>query len=259
MPAVIRSRLTFANVCSFLALLLALSTSGAYAANTVFSTDIVDGEVKTPDIAANAIGTGKIGNGQVRPEDINADAVDGSKILDASVSSADLGFESVNSGEIASDAVNGSEVAANAIDGDEILDGAVTASDLANNSVNTSELATGAVTSGKIGTGQVGAANVANGSLTALEFAGGRSNGAITLNAGFVANGRCRDVGISVPGAEPGDAVLFSVNSSIPQGIVLTGVRVSSDDVIVGKACNLTGGAFPQLDNIQVAIVTFAI
>ena len=26
-----------------------------------------------------------------------------------------------------------------------------------------------------------------------------------------------------------------------------------------GKACNLTGGVFPQLNNIQVAIVTFTL
>ena len=55
MIARFRSRLTFANVCSLLALLIALGTGSAYAANTVFSTDIVDGEVKTADIANNAV------------------------------------------------------------------------------------------------------------------------------------------------------------------------------------------------------------
>ena len=54
MPDFVR-RLTFANVCSFLALLIALGTGSAYAANTVFSTDIVDGEVKTADLDNNAV------------------------------------------------------------------------------------------------------------------------------------------------------------------------------------------------------------
>ena len=58
----IRSHLTFANIAAGLALVIALGTGTAYAANTVFSADIVDGEVKTPDIASNAVGTGKIGN-----------------------------------------------------------------------------------------------------------------------------------------------------------------------------------------------------
>ena len=147
MIARFRSRLTFANVCSFFALLIALGTGSAYAANTVFSTDIVDGEVKTADIANNAVRSTKIGTGQVLNQDLGADAVDGSKIFDASVSAADLGFESVNSGEIATDAVNGSEVAANAIDSDEILDNSLTLFDLGQNSVNGPEITNGAVTS----------------------------------------------------------------------------------------------------------------
>jgi hypothetical protein len=46
---------TFAKVCSVLALTVALGTGTAYAANTVFSTDIVDGEVKAADIGANQV------------------------------------------------------------------------------------------------------------------------------------------------------------------------------------------------------------
>ena len=59
-------------MCSFLALLIALGTGSAYAANTVFSTDIVDGEVKTADLDNNAVRSTKIGTGQV-PTDLAAD------------------------------------------------------------------------------------------------------------------------------------------------------------------------------------------
>ena len=50
-----RTRITYANVMSTVAVFLALATGGAYAANTVFSTDIVDGEVKNPDLATSAV------------------------------------------------------------------------------------------------------------------------------------------------------------------------------------------------------------
>ena len=50
MPA-LRRRLTYANLVSTVALVAALGTGTAYAANTVFSTDIVNGEVKAVDIA----------------------------------------------------------------------------------------------------------------------------------------------------------------------------------------------------------------
>ena len=89
MLARLRPRVTFANVCSFLALLIALGTGSAYAANTVFSTDIVDGEVKTADIANNAVPAPRSRRPGRQP-DIGADAVDGSKIFDASIAHADL-------------------------------------------------------------------------------------------------------------------------------------------------------------------------
>ncbi len=249
MLARLRVRLTFANVCSFLALLIALGTGSAYAADTVFSTDIVDGEVMAADIHNSAVTTNKI----------RADAVDGTKIFDSTVSAADLGFASVASGEIATDAVNGSEVSANAIDSDEILDNSLTLFDLGQNSVNGPEITNGAVTSTELADNSVQPAKIPNGSLTAVELDSGRSNGTITLNSGFVATGRCRDFGVTVPGAEVGDAIIFSVNTDLPDGIVLSGVRVIDDDVIQGKACNLTGGIFPQLNNIQVAILTITL
>ncbi len=215
--------------------------------------------MKTADLDNNAVTGAKIRAGVVGNADLGADAVDGSKIADSTVGAPDLGFESVASGEIATDAVNGSEVAANAIDSDEILDNSLTLFDLGQNSVNAPEIATGAVTSTELADNSVGAAKIPNGSLSPVELDTGRSNGAITLNSGFVANGRCRDVGVSVPGAEAGDAVIFSVNTDLPDGIVLSGVRVIDDDVIQGKACNLTGGVFPQLNNIQVAILTISL
>jgi hypothetical protein len=53
-----------------LALLIAIGTGSAYAANTVFSSDIVDGEVKTADLANNAVRTTKIANKQIQSIDI---------------------------------------------------------------------------------------------------------------------------------------------------------------------------------------------
>src|SRR6478672_4100875 len=85
-----RDLLTFANVCSFLALAVAISTGGAYAANTVFSTDIVNGEVKTQDLAANAVTSPKILDGGVKATDITNDAVSSNTISDGGVQTADL-------------------------------------------------------------------------------------------------------------------------------------------------------------------------
>jgi hypothetical protein len=53
-----------------LSLFLVIAGGTAYAANTVFSTDIVNGEVKTPDLASNAVGTGKVANNSLTGSDI---------------------------------------------------------------------------------------------------------------------------------------------------------------------------------------------
>jgi hypothetical protein len=53
-----------------LALVLVLAGGTAYAANTVFSSDIVNGEVKTPDLANNAVTTAKVRNGQLTEDDL---------------------------------------------------------------------------------------------------------------------------------------------------------------------------------------------
>ena len=53
----------------------------AFAANTVGSTDIIDGQVMTVDVANNAITTAKIRDAEVKVADIGPDAVGGSELI----------------------------------------------------------------------------------------------------------------------------------------------------------------------------------
>src|SRR4051794_10742302 len=96
----VRPRLTFANVTSLLALFIALGGAGAYAANTVFSSDIVDGEVKNPDLATAAVTSGKINDGSVSNADLATAAVTSGKINDGSVANGDLGANAVTTSKI---------------------------------------------------------------------------------------------------------------------------------------------------------------
>ena len=67
-----RKHLTYANLMATVAVVLALGGGVAYAANTVFSTDIVDGEVKSADLANNSVRAAKIADGQVTASDLTA-------------------------------------------------------------------------------------------------------------------------------------------------------------------------------------------
>jgi hypothetical protein len=99
----IRAHLTYANVIATIALFLILSGGTAVAldgSNTVFTDDIVNGEVKSEDIGGaevqtgdlgpDAVTTGKISNGDVRSADVLDNNLNGGDIADASVTGADV-------------------------------------------------------------------------------------------------------------------------------------------------------------------------
>ena len=151
----LRSRLTYANVASSIAMFAALGTGGAYAADTIGSSDIInesilsedikDNEVKTSDIKNNAITSLKINNGSVLNSEIGANAVDGSKILDAAIANADLADGSVGPNKIQDGAITSAKV----LD-DNQAGGGLGPQDLATNSVAQAEIATDGVSATEI-------------------------------------------------------------------------------------------------------------
>jgi hypothetical protein len=243
----LRRALTFANVCSFLALTIALGTGGAYAANTVFSTDIVDGEVKHADLASNSVTSSNIYNGSVLSPEIADGAVGGSEILDSAIGAADLGFDSVGSSEIQTDAVNATEIADGSIDGGEIINDSLGSADLAPNAITASELTNNVVTGGK----------VANNSLTTADVAGTDSNGSISLGAGSVANGRCKSYDIIVGGAKTNETLIISTRATLPAGLVIYGQQIPADGHGIMTVCNMSGATMPALTNFPIRMVTF--
>ena len=86
MLAKLRSRLTYANVVSTICLCLVVGGGTAYAAATVFSGDIVDGQVKTVDLgngavvtaklADAAVSTGKVLDNHLTGDDVKGDSLD---------------------------------------------------------------------------------------------------------------------------------------------------------------------------------------
>ena len=123
----IRNRLTYANVVATLALVIAVAGGTAYAANTVFSTDIVDGEVKIADIGQGAVATSEV---------LNDTATGGG------LTAADLRSGSVGSAEIATGGVRSADVQDDTSNG-----GGLTSTDLAEDSVGSSEFQFGVLDS----------------------------------------------------------------------------------------------------------------
>jgi hypothetical protein len=101
------------NVVAYLALFVALGGTSAYAADTVFSTDIVDGEVKTADLASPAVTNSKLA----------ANAVTTGKVAADTLGAVDLAPGSVGSSEVADESLGGADVAPNSILGADIDEG----------------------------------------------------------------------------------------------------------------------------------------
>src|SRR5437588_4844717 len=240
----LRRRLTFANVCSLLALVVALGTGSAYRANTIGSSDIIDESIQSVDIK----------NGEVRQGDINDGGVTSHKIADGTVANSDIATgaigsnsvldESLTSSDLGTDSVGATEIADSSIDSGEIVDNSLFAADLAPNSVGSSEIAADAV----------GASEVANESLTLSDIAGAATNGAISLSG--IPNGRCSQVTFNVGGAQVGDSPIVTTRAAIQNGIVLYPNRVASTGHVEVNACNFTGTSMTPISSFPVRIIT---
>jgi hypothetical protein len=216
------------TVVSYLALFVALGGTTAYAANTIGSDDVIDGSLRSRDIK----------NGNVRKADIGRNQVTTSKIKAGNVGTTDI--------------------AQNAIVTGKILDGNVFTDDLADGAVNSAKVSDGSLTAADLAPDAVTSANIADNTLTSADIKGADVNGGgISVPTGYVPNGRCRQLDANVGGAKAGEAVVFSVQAALQDGIVLYGQRVPSDGHVMFDVCNFSGATQAQISDIPVRVITF--
>jgi len=108
------------DVMAALALFIALATGTAYAANTIGSSDIIDGQVKTADLGANAVNSSKIANGQVTAADIAQAAVTIDELAQAAVGNPELRNDAVTTQKVLNGTLLGADVADNTLKGADI-------------------------------------------------------------------------------------------------------------------------------------------
>ena len=133
-----------------LAAALALAATGAAQAlpgrNTVDSGDIINGEVKRPDLARGAVNSGKVANGSLRSidvrngtlrlADLGQDSVDGSKVLDGSLTGTDIGNSSLTGADIADGSLTGADIGNSSLTGADIANGSLTGADVLESTLN---------------------------------------------------------------------------------------------------------------------------
>jgi hypothetical protein len=99
MLAKLRPRSAY-DVMAAVALFLAVAGGAAYAAPTIFSSDIVDGEVKTPDIDNGAVVTDKLAQGAVTSGQVKDEDLTGGDVLDGSLTGSDVVDNSLKAADV---------------------------------------------------------------------------------------------------------------------------------------------------------------
>lgn len=232
------------NAVAYAALTVALvvAPGSAYAVATIRSGDIVNGQVKTADLAA--------------------DAVRGQKVLDGSLTGFDL----------ADNSVSGVDVADGSLTGVEIANDTLTGSDIAESTLGQVPLATSALSGGTGRSGGNGSAScdpesasfitctslaltlAAPGRVLIIASAVGRAE--IGADSG---QGTCR-VGTSVTGPVAGSSVFARTADGLAYPSVV-GVTppLAAGPVLVGLDCN-QDQAFGAIvfDNVRIAAVALS-
>ena len=126
----IRSRLielVRAQWAGLLALFLVVAGGTAYAANTVGSTDIINGQVKSVDIGNNEVSSADVrddtlANGGLAPIDLQPAAVGTSEVANNSLRGADIADGAVNSAKVDDESLTGGDVANDSLTGGDIAE-----------------------------------------------------------------------------------------------------------------------------------------
>jgi hypothetical protein len=270
------------NILGLIAIFIALSGS-AIAANTVASTDIINGEVKAVDIGTGELTSTDLLNGTVNSQDLAGGAVAGPNILSGAVTSPKVANNSLTAAdvanthslgpaeigelgtaEIAEGAVTGADLAGtgigdNGFNGDEeIIDGTISGFDIADDSLGSADVADDSLggfdIQGLDGGSLVDASSTSPPGLRRAQI-GAVTSFAAQFNPPSLAAGACTTVSTIVPGLQPNDLLVVN-DSSGGNFAVWMPLLVSVADQADLYYCNQTTGTLnPPTSNMVIMAI----
>lgn len=165
--------------------------SAAKVTGQIVATQIADGSIQTPKLAAGSVTAAKIGVGEVVASNIAAGAITSAKIDAGAVTAGKIAAGSISALEIQAGAVTTSKLAAGAVTANEISAGSITGDRLTAGTISSAYIATDAIIANKLAAGAVTASKISAFSITADRLVTGEidtyyiKSGAIS-NAGLV-------------------------------------------------------------------------
>lgn len=125
-----RSRLTYANVMSSIAVFLAVAGGTAVAAATITGEDIVDRTITAADIAPQSLGAGQVTDGSLSGQDIIEGGIYSSDVADGSLDGSDLATGAVGGRELGNGSVGSAEITDGNIFSADVHDDALSGADI---------------------------------------------------------------------------------------------------------------------------------
>jgi hypothetical protein len=251
-----RPRLSYANVVSTLALVIAMGSGTAYAANEWTGANIRNGTLTGADVRNGSLTSVDIRNGTVTTGDVRNGTLSGTDVRDGGLGAADLAASSVRTGHVLDGTLTGTDVFDGSLSGADVQDNAITSDDvaplhgdadiqdntittfdLADNSVDSDEVLDFGLSNEDIGVlfAQIasdGSVSAGSGSITALRLGAGMYEvdfGRTVSSCAFLAT-----QGEAGLGGAPGAIVAATDRSGNPEATFVT-VR-DADGVLVDRA-----------------------
>jgi hypothetical protein len=221
------------NAIGCVALFLTLTGGTAMALNgqnTVFSDDIVNGEVTTADLAERAVTTNRLASDAVNNGKVLDDSLRTEDIRDGTILAVDVAFGTLRGDEILDGTIGGNDIVDDGVTGDDVNEGSL----FNDNSLTTADLADGSVGKGELGANSVGASELGDALVN-------REDPTPTLIDGGVAHNGAYNTSQSTAECGPGEEVIggfgyWPAGGGLDAELFIVGTRVDHADesVIVG-------------------------
>lgn len=143
----IRTRLTYANVMSTIAVFLVLGGGAAFAAaqlgkNTVGTKQLKKNAVTAAKIKSGAVNSAKVADGSLTGADVADGSIGGNDLANLAISTAKLGDAAVTTAKLADNAVNAAKVQDKSLKGGDLADGSITGTQISEGTLKNIDAAT---------------------------------------------------------------------------------------------------------------------
>ena len=253
-----RPRLTYANVASTLALVVAVGGGGAAVAaaglakDSVGSQQIRDRSILARDIQLNSIGTHRITDGSLLGADLRPETVTGKQVGDGSLTGADLRSGTLTGTHVADGSLTGADLADGTLTGRLLAPGSVTGSLLADGTLTGDKLAAGSLTGSLLADGAVAGDKLADGAVAGDKLADGAVTGDKVADGALTGDHVAND---SLTGDDIDESTLDLDLQAAPGAIVVASTPSGQTDMVAGA--NPMGSVVLDAPSAGVAMVSF--